>query len=196
MNSNTLTEEEEIEEYTVTSRHYYTFNVNSDTGYVLLTPKHIKLCFPEKDTNRIYNIYQNTVLFINGQQIFSYDLLPILSYYDFIQVNDMFSKCLNKLSELTNERLLFYSPHVSGYQNELVTTIESSFGSINCFENVSNTSIEIYTYSPPETEKQANVTFQIYIGNHLVMCTKRDFNHIPAQFLIPVLYFTLSKFIK
>jgi hypothetical protein len=155
-----------------------------ENGALEITKERTSLLFPEKANTltptECYGPIPNIRLFLNANLIFDSDWLPIYSVNDYMKVKDMFLKLYQEYSKAVQHH--YYSPMSYSwepkYYNENISNYKTNNCSIKSLENANLTSIEIDI--PTNTIKNANNTsecmyyFNIYIGNHVVLCTQRD----------------------
>ena len=187
------------------AKYFYHFDSPTlmESGYVKISERIITLFIPNKKNSPNDNIImqtQNVSLFINNQQAFSYQWLPITSLNDLYKIKDMLNRCYNVFTQLSEWQYYDHSlqPEPYRYYNEIVTKDQNKYYSIECFENMYNTSINVNTtttiYKCNSTGN--DIKFNIFIGDNLIFCSVRDFKNMPLQYMYSLLNLIMYKLIK
>ena len=182
--------------------YYFDYPGLCESGYVETSPNKITIKFPEKKNVTLKNEFccnQDVMMFINNQQLFAYQWLPIYTLQDFYKVKDIFNRCYFEYSKLNNwnhfENAYFFSTN----HNDKITSYNKQSFKLSCFENLYCTSIDIFI--PITTTKNtyfSAIEVQIYIGTNLIFSNKRDFKNMlsvhDVYFLTNFILNKLNKF--
>ena len=142
---------------------------------------------------------QDVMMFINNQQLFAYQWLPIYTLQDFYKVKDIFNRCYFEYSKLTNWNHFENAYYFSTNHNDKITSYNKQSFKLSCFENLYCTSIDIFI---PITTTQntyfSSIEVEIYIGTNLIFSNKRDFKNMlfvhDVYFLTNFILNKLNKF--
>ena len=182
--------------------YYFDYPGLCESGYVETSPNKITIKFPEKKNVTLKDEFccnQDVMMFINNQQLFAYQWLPIYTLQDFYKVKDIFNRCYFEYSKLNNwnhfENAYFFSTN----HNDKITSYNKQSFKLSCFENLYCTSIDIFI--PITTTKNtyfSAIEVQIYIGTNLIFSNKRDFKNMlfvhDVYFLTNFILNKLNKF--
>jgi len=193
--------------YNASEKYIYTFDFPqiNDVGYVTVYPNKIIVHFPDKaniPSDNGITPRTDVVMFINNQQKFSYQWLPIYSLTDFYKIQDMLIKCYTEFSIFTEWSFYDYTQihkNYFKYYSDHITNYESNSFQIKCSENIYTTSLEITVNNPKTSLNVTNTTdlhFQIFIGKYLLFCSQRDLVGIPIYEMYFIINFILQKLIK
>lgn len=159
---------------TSSRKYLYDFDVPtaSSFGSVEIFVNKIVVIFPETQDSQV--CHQNVSLYVNHQLNFSNQWMPMSSYHDFYKLKDMLTLCY--LEFLTKSNYYSHFEHHGykpGYYTNLVTTFDNEWVSIQCFEDMYNTCLEINCKPPMTTTTTTNenniVDIEIYIGSHKII---------------------------
>ena len=182
--------------------YYFDYPGLCESGYVETSPNKITIKFPEKKNVTLKNEFccnQDVMMFINNQQLFAYQWLPIYTLQDFYKVKDIFNRCYFEYSKLTNWNHFENAYYFSTNHNDKITSYNKQSFKLSCFENLYCTSIDIFI---PITTTQntyfSSIEVQIYIGTNLIFSNKRDFKNMlfvhDVYFLTNFILNKLNKF--
>jgi hypothetical protein len=107
-------------EATETLLYTFDFPMLTESGSVKITNNQIVLLFPKKPTIYVrvsIKIPRNINVFINDNQRFSLDWIPIHTWPDYVRALDMFEKCLESYSFLTDNTFFHLIPFYGTLQN-------------------------------------------------------------------------------
>ena len=182
--------------------YYFDYPGLCESGYVETSPNKITIKFPEKKNVTLKNEFccnQDVMMFINNQQLFAYQWLPIYTLQDFYKVKDIFNRCYFEYSKLTNWNHFENAYYFSTNHNDKITSYNKQSFKLSCFENLYCTSIDIFI--PITTTKNtyfSSIEVQIYIGTNLIFSNKRDFKNMlfvhDVYFLTNFILNKLNKF--
>jgi hypothetical protein len=185
----------------------------TESGYVEIQKHKIIVLFPDKKNFNVPNgvkYNQNISVYLNNEQRFSYEWLPIYSPADFYKVKDMLQKAYYEFKILSNLPLQ-NETYYPMFSNEVFTEQHSEHFYLTCFETMNSTSIEINTfkiskmlkYLKKKNEKfldsnNQHVNVQIYIGSNLIFCSIQDllFFDLPINDVNLIIERLLYKLIK
>lgn len=216
-----------IEEHEITLQEKnatfkYSFNFNApmiQSGYVTISANNIEIKFPSKESVKSNSANHNFHLFINNKLIFSNSWLPFYTVQDSYKIYNMLHKTyteflknfkfnnynhdVNYIDNLNNI-CNYGSPNELFYCDDIQSSIDNEYFSINCFENTLITSVEIYlkkfnfnnNISIPKTEEEINCNLQIFIGENLILCLKRDFVNLSNYHIYFLVSFILYKLLQ
>ena len=162
--------------------YYFDYPGLCESGYVETSPNNITIKFPEKKNVTLKDEFccnQDVMMFINNQQLFAYQWLPIYTVQDFYKVKDIFNRCYFEYSKLTNWNHFENAYCFSTNHNDKITNYNKQSFKLSCFENLYCTSIDILI--PITTTKHtyfSSIEVQIYIGTNLIFNNKRDFKNM------------------
>lgn len=184
--------------------YHFDFPSLQESGYVEFFPNKIIIQFPDKhneNNKESYMCSKNINVFVNKEIKFSYQWLPIHTFYDFLRIKDMLDKSyyefLRLLQWSNNE--YYYQDTSQMYQdtpqiyNELITTKHSLSYNIYCFENSFNTSVELDINKTLHKTSYLPINLQIYIGNNLIFCLERDLKYLELKDIYIVFLFIMQK---
>ena len=182
--------------------YYFDYPGLCESGYVETSPNKITIKFPEKKNVTLKDEFccnQDVMMFINNQQLFAYQWLPIYTLQDFYKVKDIFNRCYFEYSKLTNWNHFENAYYFSTNHNDKITSYNKQSFKLSCFENLYCTSIDIFI---PITTTQntyfSSIEVQIYIGTNLIFSNKRDFKNMlfvhDVYFLTNFILNKLNKF--
>ena len=182
--------------------YYFDYPGLCESGYVETSPNKITIKFPEKKNVTLKNEFccnQDVMMFINNQQLFAYQWLPIYTLQDFYKMKDIFNRCYFEYSKLTNWNHFENAYYFSTNHNDKITSYNKQSFKLSCFENLYCTSIDIFI--PITTTKNtyfSSIEVQIYIGTNLIFSNKRDFKNMlfvhDVYFLTNFILNKLNKF--
>ena len=182
--------------------YYFDYPGLCESGYVETSPNKITIKFPEKKNVTLKDEFccnQDVMMFINNQQLFAYQWLPIYTLQDFYKVKDIFNRCYFEYSKLTNWNHFENAYYFSTNHNDKITSYNKQSFKLSCFENLYCTSIDIFI--PITTTKNtyfSSIEVQIYIGTNLIFSNKRDFKNMlfvhDVYFLTNFILNILNKF--
>ena len=182
--------------------YYFDYPGLCESGYVETSPNKITIKFPEKKNVTLKDEFccnQDVMMFINNQQLFAYQWLPIYTLQDFYKVKDIFNRCYFEYSKLTNWNHFENAYYFSTNHNDKITSYNKQSFKLSCFENLYCTSIDIFI--PITTTKNtyfSSIEVQIYIGTNLIFSNKRDFKNMlfvhDVYFLTNFILNKLNKF--
>ena len=182
--------------------YYFDYPGLCESGYVETSPNKITIKFPEKKNVTLKNEFccnQDVMMFINNQQLFAYQWLPLYTLQDFYKVKDIFNRCYFEYSKLTNWNHFENAYYFSTNHNDKITSYNKQSFKLSCFENLYCTSIDIFI--PITTTKNtyfSSIEVQIYIGTNLIFSNKRDFKNMlfvhDVYFLTNFILNKLNKF--
>jgi hypothetical protein len=172
---------ENKKEASETLSYAFDFPLTTESGSVHITDHQIILQFPEKPSSfvKYIKIPRNINLFIDNSLQFSLDWIPIHTWSDYSRMRDMFEKCLQSYTYLTDGDTTF-SPHTYLWNPvKWATSISTNFSqssgfSLDCYENNNDTCIQLDLPTSEQCEKETPLHFQICIGKNIVFCTHRD----------------------
>jgi len=166
-----------------------------EAGYVEITPKTIKILFPEKK-EKVQSVQckKNVLVFIDTQLRFSLEWLPIYSFDDFCKAKDMLTVCLyeyNYMYNYPNYLVNLLCANVSQYYNGTMTEYSDNLFKIQCYDDCYNTNIEIF--SKCKFKQTYNTTFdvQFFIGGNKIFSTQNL--PIASYLLYDILHVILHK---
>lgn len=187
----------------ISQKYFYHFDFPNltESGFVEICQNKIILLFPDKHNlsenttdSHIYN--KNINVFINKQIKFSYQWLPIYTFSDFQKTKDMLNRVyfeyLRFIQWLDYDNSGF---ECAKYYDELVTVTGAKSYTINCFENMSNISIDLELNKNKTNTLIKKIPFnlQFYIGSNLIFCIERDLGTLEYNDLCIVLSLILQK---
>ncbi len=174
-----------------------------ESGFVEISKTNIMVVFPEK-TSLPQNVSDicnyNVLLFINNQLKFSYQWLPVYTLSDYYKVQEMLCKCLYEFKKLCsvnelNDIQQLQCIYLSNYCNEIITSYENNNIKIYCFEDYTNTSLEININKQTEyIDIENKFDIQFYIGKHQIL--KFSDLNLNSPELYDLFSFLLYKLIK
>jgi hypothetical protein len=172
------------EQENLSEKYIYHFDYPhlSESGYVESNSSNIIIRFPEKKNLSLspeVEVFHKISLYINKQLHFSCDWLPIYSYYDLLRVKDMFTKAYYDFMSLINIPISkLYNKYCPYYCSEIATEQKTEFYDIYCLHSKNNTCFDVSIKNKKnlETKYENNfINLQLYIGQNLIFCGKRDF---------------------
>ncbi len=171
-------------------RSYYTFdNAQVEAGIIEISQDKCVIIFPTI-SQTLSTVPKEFNLFLNKTLIFSFKWLPIFSSRDYWKIVDIFYKCLNAFERL----YIPYTPSPYRSFNKLVTNINIKNYSIYVLEEHQSCSIQITSH--PESEKKdssVDTLFQLYIGDNLMFCSKRDLVNLSREDTLYIIQLILHK---
>ena len=182
-------------------KYIYSFDYPevNESGYVELQPNSIVIHIPEKSLANLTNAHECSKtfrLYVNKHHVFDSTWLPIYTMYDCYKLQEMFYKCFNeyrRIVPLTN-----YPSDMdknARFCDNITTVYNLSNLYIYCFETPQLTCIEInYDKNSPTLCQPLPCSFQMNIGNNMILSTKETFEKIP--YISFVINFLLSKFVE
>ncbi len=181
-------------------KHSYRFDdpLLSESGFVQVFNKgratKTVLHFPARHSKTQYlsesELNRNFQLFVNGQSVFSFNFLPILTWNDFLICQNMFYKAFTEIASDQD----FASSYQGQLNCELTTAAKQSQFTLNCHETINSTTIELNLHSNVETEPSLEETmFQIQIGAYTPFCAKTNLPGLSTNVKRFILSFILHK---
>jgi hypothetical protein len=184
-------------------RYIYYFNSLPlfSTGSLQVYEKSLVVTFPERPTDHLtcetqYLPYIN--VFVNKQQLFSFEWLPVYTKADLEKCQDILYKLFQEYLILTHFAYN-YPTSCSGpcdifeinYQNHEFSLFSQEYS------NSTTIQIDINKNSPRVVDNEVP-TFhvQLYIGSYLIFCSHRDLSGLSEKNVNYVTTFILSKIAK
>lgn len=176
----------------------------TESGQVKISDERIILQFPEKPTVSVEDsikIPRNITLFIENNHCFSFDWVPMHTWTDFYRVKDMIEKCLQAYNNLTGN--IGFSPHTFSsnpirYHESITTNFTAKIFTLDCFEHLLDTCIQLSVLNTENNEKEIPLHFQMCIGKHIVFCTERDLKYVTqasdVHFIVQFILYKLLNF--
>lgn len=195
------TNNETTQDCNINEIHIYTYNFDSpllsESGMLRIEPNLVMVRFPDKKNHLFKDAFsynQNVSLIVNNQTKFSYQWLPIFTYYDFFRIKDILFKAFKEYIYLLNYDYYNIS-QIYKYYDEYVTHYKNKFYQLDCFENNFVTTIEL-NFETLNCHNQVPINFQMFIGTNMIFCLQRDLGSLPLSEIYCLAVFLLEKMIK
>lgn len=190
--------EENLDDFKSSQEYVYKFDdpLVKEYGSVKIDNNRLIIQLPVKpDHTNIFKPMHHVQLYLNSQLVFHSNWLPILTTHDHVKFKSMFQQIWQEYTILTQYK---YQPSNSFsplMHSEHITHFNTPGYHLACIENNYTTYMELktkesYSPAPPQSDP---VHVQLYVGSHLILCSKTQLQKLDTDSLQFVLSFILQK---